>query len=298
MFELLSKAAAFIPARYYYAFALLLCCLIFALIAVLGQKFKIGKLEIPKLSNVKLRAVCGAISLIFFLSSLYVGLVSVPQNSGLTSNGTSEQTSLQPSTSGRTLYTAANFDVYSSAAQAQFIPAWQNGISFHIRAELSSITQDVPDYLQFGGAIVLRNVKPADFDSLNKDGRALNALAVASTLFQPVNYKSPTDGYQASTTFLSMFGLPDGQQISFPLIKDDEPGGVNFGSITMMNSLSNTWGYYVLIALASKCLAYPPTERCNLKKLQQVLISARAHLGPNNAFLSSEFSKLIKLASR
>jgi len=284
--------------RFGYAIALLLVGFVLLLVGIFGRKLIFKSFEFPAVRFVPLRISCGVVGGLLMLASGYVWYVSATANPGMTSGVANEQVGLKPSTNGRMLYTAANFGVYSSAAQAQFVPAWQDGISFHIRAELSSITQDAPDYLQFGGAAALPDVNPSNFESLTAEGRILNALAVASTLIQPVNYSTPTDGYQASTTFLSMYGLPDGQQISFPLIKDDEPGGVNFGAITMMNSLSNTWGYYVLIALASKCLAHQSPEKCDPKKLQQVLISARSHLGPNDAFLSSEFSKLIILASR
>lgn len=281
-----------------YAVALVGVGLVLLLLGILGQKFKYKGSEFPRLRNVPLRIVCCVFGGLFMLASGYVWYASVTQNPGLPSDVSIEQVGLKPSANGRMLYTAANFGVYNSAAQAQFIPAWQNSISFHIRAQLSSITQDAPDYLQFGGTALLQHVNPSDFEALIAEGRALNALAVASTLIQPANYRAPTDGYLASTTFLSMYELPDGEQIAFPLIKDNGPGGVNFGAITMMNSLSNTWGYYVLIALASKCLANLHTEKCNPKRLQQVLITARSHLGPNDVFLSSEFSKLIRLASQ
>jgi len=285
--------------KFGYAVALFGGGFLLLLIGTLGHKLKTKYAEIAAHLSMPLRIGFGAGGIVVMLASfLYSWHVSTIPEPSITSGVANEQVGLNRSVNGRMLYTAANFGIYSSAAQAQFVPAWKNGISFHIRAELSSITHDAPDYLQFGGAAVLPEVNPSDFETLTAQGRELNALAVASTLIQPVNYKTPTDGYQASTSFFSMYGLPDGQQISFPLIEDDEPGGVNFGAITMMNSLSNTWGYYVLIALASKCLAHPSTEKCDPKKLQQILISARAHLGPHDAFLSTEFTKLIKLTSQ
>lgn len=293
MSELLDKAVSVST----YPMTLLVIGSVFLFVGVFGQKFKYKDYEGPALRNVGLRICCCVIGGCLMLVSGYGWYISTVQGPSPISDSQNKHVSPTPSINGRMLYTAANFEVFPYAAQAQFIPAWEGSISFHIRAELSSITQDAPDYLQFEGVTALQNANLSDFESLTAEGRGLNALAVSSTLIQPLGGGTPSDGYQASTEFLSMYKLPDGQQISFPLIKDTEPAG-SFSAGTMMNSLSDTWGYYVLIALASKCFAKPPTEKCDSKKLQQVLINARSHLGPDDVFLSSEFSKLIRLTSR
>ena len=87
---------------------------------------------------------------------------------------------------------------------------------------------------------------------------------------------------------------PDGQAFAFPVIEEQVPGG-NLGPISVERALSKSWGYYVVLALASRCLADQLDAHCDQTHLRRILTDALISLGPNDKELAVEFNRMIAL---
>jgi pimeloyl-ACP methyl ester carboxylesterase len=195
----------------------------------------------------------------------------------------------EPSATGRKLFHAQIDDF--AGEPANFNAIWAQGITYRINSVISAALRDAPMDFQFEGTDIVKAVDPANFELLSTVGRELNGVAVAATLIQ----EGDAGKYLTESTFRSMYNPPDGV-MSFPAISEEVPAGPKFGPITLQQALSNTWGYYVVLSLAARCLSENTHLQCDRNKLVVMLSETLKGLGPNNDALSGEFSRLIALA--
>jgi len=196
---------------------------------------------------------------------------------------------VEPSSTGRKLF-HAQIGEFPGEPQ-NFNAVWAEGITYRINSVITAALRDAPMDFQFEGTDIVKAVDAGDFEQLATVGHDLNGVAVASTVIQP----SAAGKYLTESAFRSMYNPPDGV-MSFPNISEEVPGGSSFGPISLQQALSNTWGYYIVLSLAARCLADDTHLHCDRSKLVALLSDALKGLGPENATLSGEFLRLIALA--
>jgi pimeloyl-ACP methyl ester carboxylesterase len=195
-----------------------------------------------------------------------------------------------PSQTGRKIYSAQISLFDSNAEQVRFNNIWRQGLFHSVTSFLTS--QNAPPELQLEGVEILNDVDSSDLERLSLAGHYLNGVAVSTTIVQKKT-SGPVESYLAESTFRAMHPLPD---VVFPDISEDIPGGDSFGPITLRKALSKTWGYYVLMSLATRCLTDDANAQCDKRRLLTVLSEANKTLGANDRDLDRDFSRLIALA--
>jgi pimeloyl-ACP methyl ester carboxylesterase len=200
-----------------------------------------------------------------------------------------------PSATGRKLF-HANIKVFDADTdQAKFNTVWALSVTNRINALLSSVLPNAPAELQFEGVAILPSVDAADLERLEHAGRDLNGAAIAATT---VETRAAAAGYLTESTFRAMFKPLGGQPLSFAPISSRVPSGSSLGPITAQRAMSKQWGYYMMLALASRCLDAGSKTDCDRAKLATMLEDARRTLGPKDAQLASTFVQLTRLAQR
>jgi pimeloyl-ACP methyl ester carboxylesterase len=201
---------------------------------------------------------------------------------------------IQPSVTGRKLFHAQiKLDDKDKLAQEKFNRIWKQGVTQSINSVLTSTLSDAPQEFLFEGMDIVDSVEPADLESLSRAGHELNGVAVAATTMQK---QANDETYRTQSTFRALYPLPGGAFLSLPDIPGRLRTGKDFGPISLDSALSKKWGYYVVLALAARCLANEPKVPCDKQKMVTMLGNAAVTLGSSDTELSNDFVRLAAIA--
>lgn len=195
---------------------------------------------------------------------------------------------LPASTTGRKLYQARIRPAGLELDEMVFNDQWAQAVQHSVFKVLSDTLSYPPDELRFEGAIPFPRDDPKDVEALADAGRDLNALAVTLTAAQMNQSGSEL---VTTTYFRSVNASTTGATFQYPPIQDSVPTA-RFGPA--MQALNKYWGYYVLVALAERCLTVQKDKPgCDRPKVTEALQRALRGLGSNDRVLIEEISRLI-----
>ncbi|HVT26531.1 MAG TPA: alpha/beta hydrolase [Lacipirellulaceae bacterium] len=203
-----------------------------------------------------------------------------------------------PSASGRALF-HAKLNLHDSGADAsRFSEAWPEIIDHGVRKVISRVLPAASGDFVFDGVTMIPNVGAGESPRLKLAGHDLNALAVAATSVDTPQAGGSSNDYTTQTEFVA---IPDPSRVdedtSYPSFSDHFP--TQFGPVAAAQSLSKEWGYYIILALAGRCLANPQHMTCDRNQLLRLLGSAQKSLEDSDPQpLKDELSRFTKLAGQ